>query len=548
MSDIQESRFEALQKEYLPIGEYIEDDLTEDLMNDNSFNLVSFETWLTESLHLCVKKEEKREFHGEIDDEHLQKNSIADKDIRLIPNTLDHMRNSNPLYQKENYDKSLEEIKWTRKDIIPPEYSKTHTIIPHSADIYSFGSLFIDHLDKLKQLKDKGSIQTKNFPIELYDLILGILNRMRHSDPTKRGSFEDALTKLHCPRKKDIEEIKETMHLMPQPPETPFKFELKDSGLRENTRYVRVKWSSESRSEDEDIQDIYKIQNSSGEEYIVNKVKIKKEEMEERVKILGEDFMGEEEIHEIYPRTFWRPIHNKLTRSEDNIYYERIYESPKGQPVEEYLKRIENRGKYIMEVIHIARKVVMALGELEANGLFHGNITPNGIFVDHKGNVTITNISFDKLIYHHSDPSKSLLIPLQNRNIYKYLPPQFYSNFDIDELEEVEINKVDVYSCGMVFYKLLLGSPSEKEEEKSEDIVEAKLMEIFQMWKDVQIEGNDMDLVAKFLICIQAMLRYTSENRPPFHVLLNKLTIHKLINTNTLLEELNITKDIFCKN
>ena len=155
------------------------------------------------------------------------------------------------------------------------------------------------------------------------------------------------------------------------------------------------------------------------------------------------------------------------------------------------------------EAVSIMRKILRTLAILEANGIFHSDLKPENIAVEGK-NIKILNcassLSFGQKmeLMKLGKAAKSELL---------YYPPEAIRS------EEYVVNKIDVYSWGMIFYQMM----TMKNKEDLEKEIELRLTDHNKFLGNLdKIEFKSDTLKEDILRLLLKVLNLNNKSRPTF--------------------------------
>jgi serine/threonine protein kinase len=191
----------------------------------------------------------------------------------------------------------------------------------------------------------------------------------------------------------------------------------------------------------------------------------------------------------------------------------------------------------VKESVNIMRKVLKPLAVMEENGIFHSDLKPENISMEGKILNCGSSISFGqkmKLMRLGKLPKSELL----------YYPPEVICT------EEYVLNKVDVYSWGMIFYQMLTGKSKENLEEELELRLtdHNKFLEGFD-----KIEFANNTLKEDIIELMNKVLNLNNKCRPTFKQILDCMLNRdyykgKYVATRELLGKAELERGIFQNN
>ena len=188
---------------------------------------------------------------------------------------------------------------------------------------------------------------------------------------------------------------------------------------------------------------------------------------------------------------------------------------------------LENREKgeifSFLQIYRIYQSFINALGYLEINGMYHGQLTPDTVGIS-KENV-IKLMDFEKFKKGIGILSKNEDFPIIEVN--RYLAPElktlYYEQKTYkDEYFKYNGNRTDVYSLGVILLELggeLISDIIEPEDLEKE--IKGKIEHFRKKYKN-EIEYKFIEIFEKFIKILQRILCIEPNERPTPYILLKK--------------------------
>lgn len=183
------------------------------------------------------------------------------------------------------------------------------------------------------------------------------------------------------------------------------------------------------------------------------------------------------------------------------------------------------------KLLKLMRKVLEPLIAMEENGIGHADLRPGNIAVNGK-QVKILNcgasVNFEQKI-------ERVKAGKAGGEDLLYCPPE------IVRAEECPINKVDVYSWGMIFYQMV----TEKTDKDLEAEIELRLTDhnkFLENLKSIELKGENGSVKEDIVKALRKALSLNHKNRPSF-----KEIFDYLLNRDYYKKKYRTTKELLSK-
>jgi len=128
---------------------------------------------------------------------------------------------------------------------------------------------------------------------------------------------------------------------------------------------------------------------------------------------------------------------------DDELYF--IFEALNGYSIKSYLKRRENID--LKKGVHLAMEICKIMSDVAAEGINHGHLVPESIWVNNDGEVLIKDFMLRQNIINKNDPASRVSEILDVRYCSK------------QRLQTLEVNeRCDLHSFGTFLYRILTGT------------------------------------------------------------------------------------------